>query len=704
MRPALVLVLVSTACVPTWTAPSVTRPAAAPRPPSPAAGAAPSSVELPSIAELEDRRSLGGGRLESLALTSADASIRRRALVALGRLQDPSSADTVVKELHDADPAVRTEAAFAAGLLGLSWVPLPENTRTTLVAAVLEAESAEPDPSVRLVLLDALGRLGTAAAAERLTERLHGEGAQQARAGAALGVAAKNGTPLPAPAFARLGEVLQRTSGSDQDARYGAAYALMQSKSATSRPALVGCLSDLSADVRALCAKGLGEKDVGAETDAPSLKKLLDDPDYRVAVEATRALARLATRCKTAACPPVRALEGLSARVDRLLRGDVAGGAQPLLALAQAPLPTSAKPLLASLRLQLGHTKPADPHLRQDGANLDCRLAAAIDRLGGSLAEVKKCGSGLIDEPRRLALGLHELATVPATNPAKRAAEVGPLVAHADSRVRRAAVERLGQTKAPAAIEKVKPQPGSTDPVLAAAAASALAKLGDKSSIPAIRALAQKAITEIDTAPVLAEALATLQAKEAIADLEPWLASPNATIRSSAAEALTKLKGQPVAVPRVEGPAASAAAPLPRDAKLLVTTEKGELEIELFTQDAPLTSGNLAALARKGYFKNLTFHRVVPDFVVQGGDPRGDGEGGPGYTIRCEINRHPYVRGVVGMALSGKDTGGSQFFVTSSPQPHLDGRYTAFGRVTRGLELVDTLLEGDRITDIHALP
>jgi cyclophilin family peptidyl-prolyl cis-trans isomerase len=467
----------------------------------------------------------------------------------------------------------------------------------------------------------------------------------------------------------------------------------------------VRCVADLSAEVRALCAKGLGEKDVGAEADASLLKKLLDDPDYRVAVEATRSLTRLSGKCKVATCAPLTALDGLSVRVDRLLRGDTSGGAQPLLALAQAPLPASAKPLLISLRLKLAATKAAEsPRVRQDGANLDCRLAAALDRLAGTLAEVKKCGGGLVDEPRRLVLGLHELATVPPANPAKRAAELGALVAHADGRVRLAAVELLGETKAPASIERVKSQLGSSDSVLAAAAAAALAKLGDKRSIPAIRSLAAKAITEIDTAPVLAEALATLQAKEAIADLEPWLASPNATIRSSAAEALSKLKGQPVAVPRVEGPAEPAPPPLARDAKLVVSTEKGDFEIELFTQDAPLTSGNLVALARRGYFKNLTFHRVVPDFVVQGGDPRGDGEGGPGYTIRCEINHHPYVRGVVGMALSGKDTGGSQFFVASSPQPHLDGRYTTFGSVTRGLEVVDLLLEGDRIIDIRAVP
>jgi cyclophilin family peptidyl-prolyl cis-trans isomerase len=121
----------------------------------------------------------------------------------------------------------------------------------------------------------------------------------------------------------------------------------------------------------------------------------------------------------------------------------------------------------------------------------------------------------------------------------------------------------------------------------------------------------------------------------------------------------------------------------------------------LLTQDAPMTAWNFAQLARRGYFNDTSFMRVVPNFVIQGGDPRNDMSGGPGYSIRDEINMQKYTRGTVGMALSGPDTGGSQFFITHSPQPHLDGGYTIFGRVTEGLNaVVDQTERGDRVETI----
>jgi len=131
---------------------------------------------------------------------------------------------------------------------------------------------------------------------------------------------------------------------------------------------------------------------------------------------------------------------------------------------------------------------------------------------------------------------------------------------------------------------------------------------------------------------------------------------------------------------------------------VFIDTRRGSIEIALLVNEAPISCHNFITLASKGFFNGLRLHRVVPDFVVQDGDPRGDGTGGPGYSIRDELNEQPYLRGTVGMALDWADTGGSQFFITHSPQPHLDARYTVFGHVVSGMTLVD-LLQVDDVID-----
>jgi len=139
----------------------------------------------------------------------------------------------------------------------------------------------------------------------------------------------------------------------------------------------------------------------------------------------------------------------------------------------------------------------------------------------------------------------------------------------------------------------------------------------------------------------------------------------------------------------------------PVSTQAFIDTDRGTIQIEFAVIDAPLTVDNFIGLARQGFFNGVAFHRVVPDFVIQGGDPRGDGEGGPGYTIRDELNQRAYVRGTVGMALDWADTGGSQFFITHSPQPHLNAKYTVFGRVIAGMEVVDQIEAWDVIRRVR---
>ncbi|OCA90747.1 peptidylprolyl isomerase [Bacillus sp. FJAT-27225] len=132
--------------------------------------------------------------------------------------------------------------------------------------------------------------------------------------------------------------------------------------------------------------------------------------------------------------------------------------------------------------------------------------------------------------------------------------------------------------------------------------------------------------------------------------------------------------------------------------KGVITMQNGEkIEFDLFSNEAPGTVENFESLANKGFYNGLTFHRVIPGFVSQGGDPNGNGTGGPGYTIKCETegNPHRHTAGALSMAHAGRNTGGSQFFIVHDPQPHLDGVHTVFGQVTSGLDAVRAMKNGD---------
>lgn len=137
--------------------------------------------------------------------------------------------------------------------------------------------------------------------------------------------------------------------------------------------------------------------------------------------------------------------------------------------------------------------------------------------------------------------------------------------------------------------------------------------------------------------------------------------------------------------------------------RAIMETDKGTINLELFEQDAPNTVKNFVDLSEKGFYNGLTFHRVIPNFVIQGGCPQGTGTGGPGYTIKCEINPNKHVAGSLSMAHAGRDTGGSQFFICHSPQSHLDGKHTVFGK-TENMDVVNAIRQGDKILSVTIVP
>jgi cyclophilin family peptidyl-prolyl cis-trans isomerase len=250
-----------------------------------------------------------------------------------------------------------------------------------------------------------------------------------------------------------------------------------------------------------------------------------------------------------------------------------------------------------------------------------------------------------------------------------------------DAVVRAAAAAGLGELRAPAGAQALPAayQFGLRDATYVARAAvvDAFAKYG----ISSARSLLDAALADKDWA-VRVKAAALLKQADPTVDTE------------------NRIRPAPIHVSPETYQATRLVAP-PVSTEAYIETDRGMIEIELAVLDAPLTVENFVSLARKGFYNGLTFHRVVPDFVIQGGDPRGDGEGGPGYTIRDEINERAYLRGTVGMALDWADTGGSQFFITHAPAPHLDAKYTVFGRVIGGMDVVDKIQEGDVIRTVR---
>jgi cyclophilin family peptidyl-prolyl cis-trans isomerase/HEAT repeat protein len=691
------------------------------RPPRPDFAAA----ERARIAELELARDTRDGALVSRARIHADPSVRARALVALGRIQDLDTAPTVAEALADPVPSVRTAAAFAAGELALAWEPVPDVVRQKLAQALLTAEAKESDAAAQLAELEALGRVRTPESLERLSERLvlrTKESPERAtRAALSLGVAVRAKAPAPASAGPRLealaGSYLPGT-------RWAVIYALGQFKVSAARAALLNALGDSDSEVRAVALEGLAE--VVQPEDLEALRPRLKDDDGRVVAEAVRTLLKAAEKCALGPCPPLEVLADLGPRIDAVGPGTLGQLAPPLLALAQSQVPEGGRRFLTDFRsrLRVAQAAAGEP-LRAPLDWLDCRLAAAQDRQRGWLDEIRGCGGGRVAEVRRLRVGLDVVAQSPRLPDAFVREDWLPLLRHQSPSVRASAVQVAKSARKPELARDVQPLLHDDDAVVRGAAVEVLATLGDKASAREIFLIAEgQHPPAVEVVTSFADALVALRPEGAGPLLRRWLSDPHAHVRQEAARALTALEGAPVQAPMVPArPEDPPAPPVAAGTLWRIETARGPVLIHPLVEEAPHTVAQLSRLARAGFFRGLTFHRVVPDFVIQGGDPRGDGEGGPGFTLPCEVSntsyrvsevsntsslppRPPttsYRRGTVGMALAGKDTGGSQFFVAMSPQPHLDGRYTVIGTVILGMEALDGLVEGDTLGDMAVL-
>ncbi len=619
-----------------------------------------------------------------LLLNDTEARTRRRAAIAIGRVGLPEGVPALVKVMQaDADPEVRQMAAFALGLIGDQSAVEP-----------LRAALADPLPLVAGRAAEALGLIGDTASAPAISQMIVSHSA----AAAAMPADEIRAQMEPVVEAFRLGvyaltrlksyeSLATSLLGPDGQPRiqwWPVAYAFQRIEDKRALPVLLTLAQTNSAYTRAFALKGLGA--IGDESAVPVILASIDAAHATsgVTIEAIRAIARIGDERGEPVLTKLLYTRGLNpmARAETLLALGESDGAVSVDAFVDFmgdPLPNVR---LAALQ---GFAKRDD----------DTFLTVL---------------SGLDPDPHwSVRAGL---ATILGTkDPERSLPRLTPMLADSDMRVVPSVLTALTKVKAPDIAKILFEHLGKEDVNVRAAAASNIGEVLPDGGVEALVAAYKRGEADlvVDTRAAALDALSKYGATAAVPTLRTALADKDWAIRVKAAELLKTLD------PTIDTAQAIRPAPSSRSVNyetpalitpsvsphVFIETAKGTIEIELDVLDAPLTSDSFIALARKGYFDGLTFHRVVPDFVVQGGDPRGDGEGGPGFTIRDELNQEPYLRGTVGMALSWRDTGGSQFFITHGPQPHLDARYTVFGRVVAGIEVVDAINQWDVVTRIR---
>jgi len=571
----------------------------------------------------------------------SSAALRRRAAFALSREPKAESLAELRAMLGDPDPRVRAWGARALGLIG----------EATDLPALRELAAADGDPGPRVQALRAgAGLLGGEAAASPQS-------------------------PAEATAWRRLladlldhPDPLLRLEALDRSAPWLAAGAEAAGSEAAGTE-----------------AAGAGDDGESGEARAALVAAL----EARVDAALEAAPAGVASgRTASGEDVPAAALPAVSHPV----RITLAEGAAALLALADGAPAVLRSPqgvrtlraaaassdlLRATAATAMGHLGAAAGPASAPSAGLDW---------GGALRE-------MLADPDPAVASAAAAALLAATDPASPDAPdlALALLAHPDSGVRGATFGWLEEHPVVPYVELTRALQRSM------AGGTLEARLA---AVPALAARGEAEATERGGVVTVLEKLATDTSVASTRTDASWL------LRRTAGEALARLDRPvpPAGHPRGRSRPAVYEQIVLRTARprlVEVETEAGTLRLSLDCPRAPQTCLNFLQLAGQGLFDGVPFHRVVPDFVVQGGDPRGDGTGGPGYAIRDEINRRRYVRGTLGMALSGADTGGSQFFLTHSPQPHLDGAYTAFGHLVTGHDVLDRITRGTRILAVR---
>lgn len=645
------------------------------------------------IGRLEQERAAPATFAPSLA--SEDAALRRRAVVAIARLEHTTAVPFLVQALDDPSAAVRASAAFGLGQLDLALDPkvtAHEAIRDDVEKTLVTALEAERDAGVRAALVRALGRVSDSGGLDALVALVQQAGALRAEAFTALGVSGARRQASRANDGALAAAAAAALVDGDEAVRAAAAYAAFRQKLRLPMDAVKAGLASADPQARIFVVRAAGSQDDPVA--ALIVDAGLRDADWRVRSEAARvAGSRSGTAAALAALvdeSATRLAAGESASLGHVVR-------EACLALARSGSgPGEARPALQKALVSLAPTK--------SHRAAACACAVALDVVAPGSKAVERCDVDADDAAiDRLRV---QVAAASRRSSQERVTELATLLKRDDRRVRMAAAAALAdegsQQAAAVAAERlgVEDDFGVASTLLELFADDENAALLPDSTLYRISEAFRRGHSFEQVEPLvavvrIAHRRETPTARTILAELD---GHPEPRVRDAVDE-----------IPpgdRAPGPRASVLAPpsvdqLPLYA--LIRTSRGDVRIAFDRENAPATVANFVALAKAGFYDGTPFHRVIADFVAQGGDKRGDGAGGPGYTVACENSDEGFTRGAVGMATAGKDTGGSQFFLTHSWQPHLDGRYTLFARVVEGLDVMDGIQPDDVIVSVDFL-
>jgi cyclophilin family peptidyl-prolyl cis-trans isomerase/HEAT repeat protein/thiol-disulfide isomerase/thioredoxin len=639
------------------------------------------------VLRLEDRREFDPAIVQTWA-THANSAHRRRIAMALGRIGPATFLDengngvrdeneqmagvAVLSGLaEDGSSEVREAAAFALGEIGdPAGIP-------ALLALANDPEHA----GVSAEAIEALSKLALGLPFQTYSEFISPSRPVGVRA-RAIRFLFRFETPEAANLAATW---LAETNA---DVRREAAYSLSRRSAPEARYRLQLLLTDPDTLTRSYSARALGR--IADPQSVPFLFEAISDTHPWVRVNALVALDQIAAAHPHAVNPSAAELLGLLS-----LTRDADPGVR-----------ISAIPLIGRLSTTNEQARSRLLSLAAEGASWlrEVATAAAVRYLATTHA-------GEIDALLETDSRFIRIRALEATGDDEAGSRIRErLFRDPDPAVRAAALSAIPSARLGVMQEEIERALDDEDPVVRSVAIGRFAELpGVDSAVRLARlraALTLGGDDEMNDAAVAAvSAIAAMEEADATAVLHELASSNDPVVRRIVAEAREPTGGRRQYTPLpIEKPLSwyeDVARWAQESHSATLETSRGLITLALMSREAPLTAWNFVELARKGYFDGTTFMRVVPNFVVQGGDPRNDQSGGPGYAIRDEINLQKYTRGAVGMALSGPDTGGSQFFITHSPQPHLDGGYTIFGRVAGGMSgVVDQLERGDILTAV----